>query len=57
MYKESVGNFIALGPRPLQDWTESWKNMKVLGRVVQLEKVNAVFRTDLKTEFERTKKL
>lgn len=41
----------------LIDWAEGGKSIKVVGGVLQLEKVNAMFRKDLMTEFEWTKKL
>lgn len=41
----------------LTDWAEGGKSIKVVGGVLQLEKVNAMFRKDLMTEFEWTKKL
>lgn len=31
------------------DWAGGWKNFKVVSDVLQLEKVNAVFRIHLKT--------
>lgn len=31
------------------DWAGGWRTIKVVGGVLQLGQVNAVFRTDLKT--------